>query len=265
MSQGKSNLCSRIVCIFGIRFHITPCIVTFFMICILLTLGAWQLNRLEYKNALIKSIEDSITSDPQMYDNSLQDIDPYKKLTLKGKFLSKQTIFVYGQRSAFREKNGYYVLTPFQTINNDIILVARYWIPYQIKPVILDNLIEDKTDTEIVGITLPGEKKSLFAPNNDIQQRIWFTIDLHEASKILGVNVNHIYLLGIDIPDIINGAAPLYATHLNKIRNDHLEYAITWFALAISLLIIYMIWEYNNSSLMHYKHKNSGSYNKNKK
>lgn len=244
MSQCKNTLLSRTICIFQIKLHLVPAVAMLIITAILLKLGFWQLNRLEYKKALMNSIEESILGEPKSNDKSLQHVKSYEKIKLKGRFLPKQTIFVYGQRSAFRVKHGYYVLTPFQTNDGDIILVARFWITYQMKPIILDKIIEDTSEQEIIGITLPGERKGLFAPSNDIAQKIWFTIDLDEASRALGININHIYLLGTDIQNNIEGVAPLYATHLSKIRNDHLEYALTWFTLAISLFIMYMIWEY---------------------
>lgn len=246
MLQKKQKLL-RTIDIFGIKLHLVPLTIVFFCMFLLLKLGNWQLSRWNEKKNLIHIIENNLKHIPQTYSAELNEIAPYVKLKLRGKFLPQNTIFVYGQRSAFHEKNGYYVLTPFQTYNSDVILISRYWIPSNLKGKALDHIKYDVHEKEITIFSLPSERRKLFVPKNDIEKNIWFTIDLNsEASRLLNISVNHVYFLEINSESIPKEAFPLYTTHLNKIRNDHLEYTITWYALSFCLFVIYIIWEYKN-------------------
>ena len=248
MLQKKKKLL-RAIDIFGIKLYLIPFIIIFCGVVLLLKLGNWQLSRWREKRDLIHTIENNLKHNPQLHSAELNKISPYIKLKLRGRFLPNKTIFVYGQRSALHDKNGYYVLTPFQTHSDDIILISRYWIPSKVKEKVLEHIKYDIHDKEITIFALPSEKRKLFVPQNDIERNIWFTIDLNsKASRLLNINVKHVYFLEINSKSIPKEALPLYTTHLNKIRNDHLEYAITWYALSFCLFIMYIIWEYKNQN-----------------
>ena len=101
----------------------------------------------------------------------------------------------------------------------------------------------ENTETiKIIGITLPNEKKSFLVPENDKEKNIWFNIDLNMAQEVVGTNVTNFYLMQIDSQDLPNGGKPLSTNHLNKVRNDHMEYAITWYSLAACLFILFLIY-----------------------
>ena len=92
-----------------------------------------------------------------------------------------------------------------------------------------------------------GEEKE-FLYRRMIKNNIWFTLDLNEASQRLGITKKDFYLMQVNSKDLPEGAFPLTSTYLNVIRNDHLEYAITWYSLAGFLCIIYFL--YNKTRLI---------------
>ena len=82
-------------------------------------------------------------------------------------------------------------------------------------------------------------------PENDKNNKIWFTIDLDMAHEMLGVTENKYYLMQIQSTTLPEGGKPLSTEHLSKVRNDHFEYAITWYSLAACLLLMFFIYRKN--------------------
>lgn len=221
-------------------------ILSYFMlallILILLALGTWQLKRLAEKNNFIQAIEYNIAAPANIIASFDEKIKLYDKISIKGQFLKGQDIFLYGRRSSLPEKDGYYWLSPFKTINQEIILVSRAWLPQSLKTQLITNPYQTHDQLEeITGFVLAGEKRNFLVPENDYQNHIWFNIDLKMAKKLLNLTSDQFYLMQIENKQLPIGAKMLSGENLSKIRNDHLEYAITWYSLAVSLLIIFFI------------------------
>jgi surfeit locus 1 family protein len=213
---------------------------------ILVSLGFWQLNRLKEKRLFLASMQENLTS-PAIDLAEIHNNLPYQKIKLNGHFLPNKDVYLYGRRSMSSEKDGYYLVTPFKTAEDKIILVARGWFSNRNK-----NIITQATNDEpheLIGVTMPSEKTRSYLPANDIKNNVWLTLDLHEASKVLGLNLENFYLIE-ESKDISNLdiLLPLSINHLAAIRNDHLEYALTWFGLAASLVVIYRIYRRSISS-----------------
>lgn len=223
------------------QFALLPLIFVTITIIILILLGNWQLAKLDEKQNLIQTIEFNIAS-PAI---SIQDLDTnvpnYSKVKLSGTFLLGKNTFLYGRRSAVPEKDGYYLLSAFTAEDGKIYTVSRGWLPQSVKNN-MDNFITDQQSETIEAIILPGEKKNFFVPVNDRKNNIWFTLDLNMAAEVIGSTVTSFYLMQIDSQSLPKGVIPLKTTHLNKVRNDHLEYAITWYSLAACLLLVFIIY-----------------------
>ncbi|WP_041816794.1 SURF1 family protein [Rickettsia akari] len=208
---------------------------------ILVSLGFWQLSRLKEKKLFLASMQANLTL-PAINLAEIQDNLPYHKVKITGQFLPNKDIYLYGRRSMSSEKDGYYLVTPFKTIEDKVILVARGWFSNRNK-----NIITQATNDqphEIIGVTMPSEKTRIYLPANDIKNKVWLTLDLKEASQTLELNLENFYIIteGQDISNL-DILLPLSINDLAAIRNDHLEYALTWFGLAISLIVIYMIYQ----------------------
>ncbi len=214
--------------------------LVFITFTILISLGFWQLSRLKEKKLFLASMQANLTS-PAINLAEIQDWLPYHKVKITGQFLSNKDIYLYGRRSMSSEKDGYYLVTPFKTIEDKVILVVRGWFSNRNK-----NIITQATNDrqhEIIGVTMPSEKTRIYLPANDIKNNVWLTLNLKEASKVLGLDLENFYIIaeGKDINNL-DILLPLAINHLAAIRNDHLEYALTWFGLAISLIVIYVIY-----------------------
>lgn len=211
---------------------------------ILILLGNWQMIRRNQKLKLIQTIENSINSNAKFLKNKP---NTYSKILIKGHFIPNNHVFLYGRKSAESEKNGYYLMSIFESINAKKYLVSRGWIPYNEKDQITSMLEYEKHET-IEAITMPGEKQNFMAPKNDLTNNIWFSIDLDMAKTHLGITEENFYLIQIHSANTPLGIRPYNISLLTKIRNDHLEYAITWYSLALCLVAMYFIKNYKIKS-----------------
>jgi surfeit locus 1 family protein len=227
------------IMILGQKYKVFEILTILTLFVFLISLGNWQLKRLGEKRNFISTIETNIKNPPISNPQDISLISPYSKIQLSGKFLD-QNIFLYGRRSASPEKDGYYLISPFQSSNGDILLVSRGWLPQSMKAN-LHNFTSPNYES-ITAIVLPGEQKAMFVPENDQKNNIWFTIDITMANRLFGVLAQNIYLMQIDSDLLPEGVKPLGTNHLSKVRNDHLEYAITWYSLAVFLCLIYYIY-----------------------
>jgi surfeit locus 1 family protein len=227
--------------LFGLKFEIIPLIFVLVGFVILVSMGNWQLKRLSQKNYFIQTIETKIKNPPLSVEAMDIEIPHYSKIELEGRFVEGKNIFLYGRRSASPEKDGYYLLSPFKTLNNDILLVSRGWIPQTAKDK-FDKYYPSTDIVKITGIALPHETKNFFVPANDKERNIWFNIDLMMAKEIFGTNITDFYLMQIASADLPKGGKALSTTHLNKVRNDHMEYAMTWYSLGACLLVLFLIY-----------------------
>lgn len=220
------------------QVQLLPLLLTILAFVILLSLGFWQIARLQEKELFLSSMKNNLNNLP-INIKTLSGNKLYAKIRANGYFLESKNLHLYGRRSMSTEKDGYYLVTPFQTDDNKIILVVLGWFAGRHKKNI-DNIINNSM--EITGVILPGEKTKLFVLDNDVKNNVWFTLDLTQASDVLGLKLEDFYLVmegNNNRSDILKS---LSIENLLNVRNDHLEYAITWFALAISLAVIFVIY-----------------------
>lgn len=221
----------------------------------------------------LQNISTDLSGQPELSsENSLR---IFSKIELEGNF-ADDNIFLYGKRSASSEKDGYYILTPFKvkldSSNNNsndsnnsssdaddgnefTILVMRGWAPQSLKTKIDNGEISlneyaelQNSSRTIEAIIMPPEKKQFFAPGNDLEKNIWFHILPQDAVNKYGVNVENFYLRQINDTNLPEGINALDVSKLAHIRNDHLEYAITWYLLSVSVFICFIIYCRRNSS-----------------
>src|SRR5690606_1213868 len=100
---------------------------------ILLSLGLWQIDRLQEKEALLARIEAGMNADPVPLPAEVEDPATwdYRRVELSGQFLHDQEFHLH-RRSA-DGRGGYHVLTPLVRPEGDVVLVDRGWVPPPLK------------------------------------------------------------------------------------------------------------------------------------
>ncbi len=199
----------------------------------MLSLGCWQLYRLNWKLNLIQEIENSLKNDP--IELSKVNEKNFLRIKTSGVIDFDKQIYLYNLNN--NGKPGFEVVNPI-LINNENYLINRGWIPFNQKDQPEINLVDEN---KIIGTLKLQSKASTFKPENDIEKNYWFTLDRDDVFKYTGKNFSNfiIYLNGnynIPKPKVITA----------NISNNHKKYAITWFSMAISILLIYLYFRRKN-------------------
>ena len=208
-------------------------VFVYFIILTLLSLGFWQIYRLNWKLELIEQIENSLKNDPVELSNIEK--KNYLRIKTSGDIDFDKQIYLYNLNDA--GKPGFEVINPIK-IGDENYLVNRGWIPFEKKDLPEINLVDQN---KIVGTLMLQTKPSTFKPENDIEKNYWFTLNREDISKFTGRNFSEyvIYLNG-------NYKIPKPRVITAKISNNHKKYAITWFSMAISILLIYLYFRKKN-------------------
>ena len=199
----------------------------------LLSLGSWQLYRLNWKLNLLSEIENSLKNDPVEF--SRVDKKNYLKVKTSGIVDFNKQIYLYNLNES--GKPGFEVINPI-IINKENYLINRGWIPFDKKDKPEINLINESS---IIGTLKLQHKASIFKPNNDVNKNYWFTLNREDIFKYTGKKFSDyiIYLNGdykLPKPKVITA----------NISNNHKKYALTWFSMAISILLIYLYFRKKN-------------------
>jgi len=200
---------------------------------VLLSLGSWQLYRLNWKLNLLSEIENSLKNNPVEF--SKVDKKNYLRIKTSGIVDFNKQIYLYNLNES--GKPGFEVINPI-IINNENYLINRGWIPFDKKDKPEVNLINEGN---IIGTLKLQHKASTFKPDNDINKNYWFTLNREDIFKYTGKKFSDyiIYLNGdykLPKPKVITA----------NISNNHKKYAITWFSMAISILLIYLYFRKKN-------------------
>ncbi len=202
----------------------------FFFITLFCSLGTWQLYRLQWKIELISEITFGLDSTPIKYSSSLK--KNYQRVISEGSYNFKNQIYLYSLND--KGKPGYDVITPFITFGNENVLVNRGWIEKELKgkPEINNNL---KSEI-IIGLLRKIYKPNIFKPDNDLKNNIWFSVNLDNLEKFTGKKFAN-YVIFLENPKI---KVPIPKKITIDVPNNHLKYAITWYSIAISILLYYL-------------------------
>ncbi|MCC6008709.1 MAG: SURF1 family protein [Rhodobacteraceae bacterium] len=192
---------------------------------VLVSLGLWQVQRLTWKEGLIAGIEARIHDAPiPLPDAPTQERDQYLPVIVEGAGGSEELRILVSRRDT---GPGYRIVTTFETGGGRVILLDRGFVPDRAR-----NAPRTPAEGRIVGNLLwPNEVDGAFTPAPDIEANVWFARDLPAMAARLGTEP----LLVVQREGGAGGPGaprpwPVDTAH---IPNDHLEYAGTWFSLAL--------------------------------
>lgn len=217
---------------------LVPTLMTAIALAVLLGLGVWQLQRLQWKSEIIATIEAqmALPAVPLPFG----DIDPdawrYRKAQVEGRFHHDKEIHLYAANASGTP--GYLIITPLERPDGGFVFFNRGWVPMDKRnpETRKEGLIEGSVKLSGVGRKL--WLQNTFVADNEPEANIWFYGDLDGMAKFLGiVHYAPIFLEADATPN--PGGLPIGGQSRLKISNDHLNYALTWFSLAVALLIVY--------------------------
>ncbi len=204
-----------------------------FFISVFIALGTWQIIRLGWKNNLILEIENSLKNSPVELTQSNK--VNYLKIKTSGSVDFEKQIYLYNLNDSGTP--GFEVLNPI-SIDGENYLLNRGWIPFEKKDTPEINIIDQ---TNIVGTIKIQGRKNIFKPDNDLKENYWFSLNREDILKFTGKKFSK-YIIYLDG----NYQLPRPKKITANISNNHKKYAMTWFSLAISILLLYLYFRKKN-------------------
>jgi surfeit locus 1 family protein len=183
---------------------------------------------MQWKQELISQISEGLKSNPIKYSQNFK--KNYQRVILDGKYNFETQIYLYSLND--KGKPGFDVITPFETTSKENVLVNRGWIKKEFK-----NKTNINTSSKsISGMLRQANRKNPFTPDNDINENIWFSINLEDVKKVTDKKFDKFIVYLED--QNINIPQPKKITI--DVPNNHLKYAITWYLISISILFYYL-------------------------
>ena len=197
---------------------------------ILVSLGTWQIKRLQWKNAILAEIDERIHAAPVPLPETIDPArDKYLSVTLSGKFVGPDLRVLV---SIQHKGAGYRVITGFDT-GTQTLLIDRGFVKVDAP---FDTL--DGKEATLSGHLHWPDEKDGYTPDPDRAKNIWFVRDVPLMAQELGMSEALVVLSEANPIDTTVEAMPI---ETSGIPNDHLNYAITWFSLAAVWLLMTLI------------------------
>ncbi len=218
------------------RPRLIPLIAFLLALCILLSLSSWQVKRLKWKTGLINERITKFESEIIPLENFKGgDIEEFQRINVVGALQNRYELFMPALSK--NGNNGYHILTILKTRDRNIIYDTG-WIPLNKKE------IENRKENLIIGeqnfnavIRLPG-RKGRFQPDNDLEDNFWFFVDPEQIEKFTKLQVEKDFYL-----EAINNGPngfPLGNQTRIYLRNNHLQYALTWLMISFGLIGVFV-------------------------
>ena len=207
---------------------------------LLLGLGSWQMVRLDWKTDLIAERTAQLEAPPIMLPTDDSDLLAvmWAPVKLTGRFLHDREIFLAARSQ--RGNVGTHVLTPFVRDAGPTVLVNRGWVPDERRDPARRAAAQVEGTVSVVGLVTPGAGRNSFTPDNDPATSFWLSVDYPAMGAAVGRDLQADVIDADAAPN--EGGFPLGAQTRLNIPNDHLQYAITWYLLALTLVAVYIGW-----------------------
>lgn len=206
----------------------------------LVSLGIWQLQRLDWKLDLIERVEARVHAEPVAvptpadWRNVSRERDEYRRVRLDGHYLPDRDTRV---QAVTELGSGYWVVSPFRLRSGDIVLVNRGFVPPKWSG---DQL--DTSEAEVVGLLRLPEPGGGFLRDNDAASDRWHSRDVQAIAEVRGLGRVAPFFVdaeraagAIDAERTASPEWPRGGLTVVKFNNHHLGYALTWFALALGV------------------------------
>jgi surfeit locus 1 family protein len=219
-------------------------------VAILVGLGIWQLDRKVWKENLIATVTAQLARAPEdlppreRWPQLAPDGNEYTRVKFPAEFLEGQEALVYTAGSAFRpdvQGPGYWVFSPARLAGGSIVLVDRGFVP------------ADRSDPasraqgvphgiiDIVGVMRWPEAGGMFTPADDPKTNVWYLRDPQAIAAAKKWDTAAPFYIEQEAP-VPPGGLPKPGKLSVSLPDNHLQYAITWFGLALGLSGVYVVW-----------------------
>ena len=202
-------------------------------------LGFWQLERLKWKEQLIdnfNNLQDQKPLSLSMGKMKYPNIEEFTKIISRGTIDRSKKIFFPAKTN--NGKNGVRIGSLFTDNHGNKYLIDEGWFSKSYYDYYKKS--QKVFNAEILGyIRYPTEKK-IFTPENSIKKNEWYYYDLKKIQNYFNIEINQKFFIKNMSYYSEDFLIPSSIKH--NFSNNHLQYAITWFLMSISIIIIFLIY-----------------------
>ena len=235
-----------------LKVYLIPTLICLPVLAFLVSLGNWQMERLTWKKNLIEVIEARLAAPAQIvpppveWDKLSSDDYMYQPVFIEGVFDHRVEQFWFVHHEKFGP--GYQVITPFVIGEERIVMVNRGYIPasQQASATRQDGQISGKVRLE--GLMVWPSERNVFEPPDEPDNNLWFVKDVNAMAENDGYEKNSwpiapFFIDSLEKPEnVFPVQAPIGGQTRVNLPNRHLEYVVTWYGLALALVIVYVQW-----------------------
>ena len=231
---------------------------TLAMVAVLIGLGLWQLQRRAEKHALIAALDERLAKAPvplpapAAWSALSPETDEFRRVTFAATYAPLPDAMVYSSGSGVRDDisgPGAWAFLPARLASGEVVAVNAGFV---------QNTMQDRAQQDrAAGRLVTGESAALtgyirfperggsLTPAEDAAKRLWFVRDVPAMTRSLGWGdggkpVAPFYV-DLETPVPSSGIPKPGPLHV-RLKDDHLQYAITWFGLAAVVVIAFGFW-----------------------
>jgi cytochrome oxidase assembly protein ShyY1 len=229
-------------------------IFTGVMLMMFIGLGLWQLQRRVEKHALIAALDQRLAEapvalpPPSQWSALTAASDEFRRVQFQATYQARLDAMVYSSGSAVREDisgPGTWAFLPARLPDGETVAVNAGFVPNTMQ----DRGQQDRAVAQLIThqpVTLTGyirfpESAGMLTPAEDRTKRLWFTRDHLAMAQALGWDKVAPFYIDLEQPAPANGIPKPGALEVH-LKDDHMQYAITWFSLAGAVVIAFAVW-----------------------
>lgn len=226
-------------------------VATIISVAILLGLGKWQLDRKVWKEDLIATVNARISQPPQplpprdAWAHFEQASHEYTRVSFPAEFLEGQEALVYTAGSSLRPdvggQQGFWVFAPARLAGGSLVMVNRGFVPQDKKDPATRADALPHGSVDIVGYLRWPEARGMFTPADDVKGNVWYVRDPKAMAAAHHWTLAAPFYIDQEGP-VPPGGIPKPGKIDVQLPDNHLQYALTWFGLALALAGVYVVW-----------------------
>ncbi len=234
----------------GQRFSFA--LFTLVMVALFVGLGVWQLQRRVEKHALIAALDERLTAAPVPlpgaadWSKLTRDRDEFRRVSFTATYETRLDAMVYSSGSAIRPDitgPGTWAFIPARLASGETVAINAGFVPNTM----LDRDMQDRAVAKLITgrpVAMTGyirfpEAAGIFTPNVEQAKRLWFARDHLAMAQAFGWDKVAPFYVDLESPVPPNGI-PKPGPLQMQLRDDHMQYAITWFTLAAAVVIAFV-------------------------
>jgi len=209
------------------------------VITIMVQLGNWQLSRAQEKEARQERL-DLLSQEPAVVlpptEVKLEDFQ-YRQVEARGEYVPGHTIYL--DNKIYRGVAGYHIITPLRIGTSSMhVLVNRGWAPADRDRSKLPEAVPPSGQVSVSGIATTATQKTLELSQDLVSGRVWENLNIDRYRSATGLTLQPVMILQKD--DVQDGLVRQWPRP-DSGSAKNLGYAVQWFAMALAVLIIYLV------------------------